>query len=77
MAEEFLKNNVFPDDVDYHGLLNDGLWTNNVLRYMRQFAKQKCKEQREICAEKATTFSDVGGTFVDTDSILNAPEPEF
>lgn len=42
-----------------------------------ELVKLKCKEQREICAEKATTFSDVGGTFVDTDSILNAPEPEL
>lgn len=57
---------------------------DKVIQAMQAYAKQKCKEQREICAEKADYVYDADmaseGTLeteIDTDSILNAPEPKF
>jgi len=47
------------------------------------YAKQKCKEQRKICDEKALIGSDYLSNkdrvqyFIDSISILDAPEPEF
>jgi len=52
----------------------------NVIRCMEDYAKLKCKEQREICAMQAKTNyveTAFGGyVSVDEDSIKNAPEPE-
>ena len=41
-AEEWLKNNCKPDDWDsLHECLKDGMWTNNVVKYMNDFAKTR------------------------------------
>ena len=52
--EEFLNQFCKPDD--YNKLeeqLKDGLWTNNVLIYMRDYARLMCDKQKEICARNA------------------------
>lgn len=79
--EEFLNQFCKPDD--YNKLeeqLKDGLWTNNVLIYMRDYARLMCDKQKEICTNNANTkLIDSGWDIynaVDESSILNAPYPD-
>ena len=52
---------------------------NELLNAVREFVEEKCKEQREICADE---YSD---TFIDFDAgqdkeyqiIINAPQPKI
>lgn len=47
-AEEYLKENVKPDDWSkLEECLNDSLWTNNVVKYIEGFADLKLKENIE------------------------------
>ena len=51
--EEFLIKFHKPDD--YNNLeeqVKDGLWTNNVLIYMKEYARLMCDKQKEICAKQ-------------------------
>lgn len=48
-----------------------------VMEAMKSYAKSACREQREICAEKAEIISDYGGSYIDEDSIKNASEPKL
>ena len=43
---------------------------------LTEYAKQKCKEQREICS-RATCDKGTTRERLYTDDVLNAPEPKF
>lgn len=42
---------------------------------MQLYAREKCKEQREICADQYHTWQPVIGSSTVSDKIKNAPEP--
>lgn len=50
------------------------LLLHNILNAMQEYAKLKCAEQREICANDAEY---VDFEFIDRESIRNADEPDF
>jgi hypothetical protein len=55
-------------------------YPNNVFQAMKDYARQKCEEQRKICSEKGIVFTDAYGdqaVITGGDYILNAPEPSF
>lgn len=67
-----------------NGCEHDGSYipVNEVLRLMKEYAQEMCKQQREICAnqEDMIEFSDwttQTGVYIDKDVILNAPEPKM
>lgn len=72
-AEEFLKN-WYPSGYP----TSDIQWVQDVPEIIREFCKLKLKEQREIYAENAD-YIVINRTqvVVDTDSIINSPEPEM
>jgi len=45
-----------------------------IQKMMKEYAKAKCKEQREICNKE---FGKIGYYPNSEKAILNAPEPEF
>lgn len=49
----------------------------SVKELIQSFVKNKCREQREICAESAKAFSYHYEIVIDKSSILNAREPEI
>lgn len=45
---------------------------------IKLYAREKCREQREICAKSANAVAEAGGyVYIDHESLLNAPEPKF
>lgn len=40
-----------------------------LIEHIKRYAKEKCKEQRELCADR--------GSIGNAEFIQNAPEPEF
>lgn len=76
-TEEFLLGKeLSPADLG-----NLKLWDDLIL-WIDEFARIKCKEQRELCFEHAETLeyeTDMGETTscIQKDSIINAPEPEL
>jgi len=51
-----------------------------IQKMMKEYAKQKCGEQREICAECMKSETDKRGRTLLApahDAILDAPEPKF
>lgn len=79
-AEEILESMCYKNNTQpvYRGKTTKDI----VLQSMREYAKQKCKEQRKICNENIGYSEDgscheCGGYCVEENSILNAPEPEF
>ena len=46
-----------------------------VTEAMKQYAKERCKEQRSICSDKFDMYSD--SEIVIQNKILTAPEPEM
>lgn len=85
-AEEIIiKNKVFPNTVDTDAI-------NPTFRKymefcikscMRDYAKLKCQEQRQLCAdnvrhaEKGDNDFDYDYMVISKDSIINSPEPEI
>ena len=72
------------EEIDNEFQKENGYWLSTAIpiefaaQVAIKFAKLKCQEQRQICADNANTYSDMGGyTFVDKNSILNAPAPEI
>ena len=49
--EEFLNEFSQKDDKDVHGNLRDGLWTNNVLKYMQAYADH-CEESAWVSVDE-------------------------
>ena len=49
-------------------------WIQNA---MKEYARKKCEEQREICSEYAWDKWDTEKDPYIQDSVKNAPEPEF
>ena len=47
-----------------------------VLDAMIEYAKQKCKEQREICALN-NEMCDASHDEINENAIINSPEPDF
>lgn len=76
-TEEFLlSKELSPADLG-----NLKLW-DDLIFYVSEFVKIKCKEQRELCFEYAETLeyeTDMGEitSCIQKDSIINAPEPEL
>jgi hypothetical protein len=67
-----LKNNTQPI---YKGKTTKDI----VLQSMKEYAKQKCVEQRFICQiefDKRAIFRD-NDCYLHSEDVLNAPEPEF
>ncbi len=52
-------------------------YRSEVRRRVEALIESKCKEQREICAEKAKTGLTPTSIIVDKDSIRNAPSPDL
>jgi hypothetical protein len=76
-AEEFLNQNHLKDDWSFgEESLKDSLWTNNVLKYMKEFATLQCQEQRKICANELFEHQDTW-MVAKKDYILNAENPKM
>jgi len=85
-ADEILKQKA---KIELRILKENGFSTCNIERAMAEYAKAKCEEQREICAEQESmhgkySFSKNNGLqkekmiwYPSKEDILNAPEPEF
>ena len=61
--EEWLKKNIKDDDwYKLEECLNDALWTNNVIKYMREYAEyivqQRLSGSGETPSPKSETSSD-------------------
>jgi len=75
IASEFLKDRQhYADSVFFD--------SNDVIKFLKEFALLKCAEQREICANEATITNDYGSggelfDCVDRDAIINSPNPEM
>jgi spore coat polysaccharide biosynthesis predicted glycosyltransferase SpsG len=69
-AEEYI------DKYGYGELVNYDL--DSIINLMRDFARLKCEEQRELCAKEikrnAVIFDILG---INQETILNSPEPEI
>lgn len=72
-VEEYLKSKK---PMDYNRSLL--VWPDELIGFMKEYAKLCCDKQKEICANEAQCGSDWEGSasWVDTDSILNSPYPE-
>ena len=55
---------------------NDGNIKSFMKRAMKEYAKLKCAEQRQLCANNARLFKLKEGNEL-RDCIINAPEPEL
>jgi hypothetical protein len=55
----------------------DILCRYDVIEAMKHYAKSKCAEQRELCANNAKMTSNKLGVGINYDSIRNAPQPDF
>lgn len=92
--EEILKGDltaeeiecVIFEDVPSHGdyFCEGNVYTEEErIGMIKNYAKRKCKEQRDICAKNAKSCIDNSAgrykekPFVYTKTILNAPEPKF
>lgn len=71
-AKEILKNQANNGD---ELLEDEDVNVYEVLVAMKIYAKQKCKEQRELCYKKIAEFPDV--EYEDLKIIKNATEPEL
>lgn len=75
-AKEYLNEHGYDPYDQIHKPKSGGV-TQSLYYILEQFAKLKCKEQREICALKSNLINDNGEISVNEASILNAPEPNL
>lgn len=72
-AEEWLANQQ--NTCDLHGNLKDGLFTNDVIKFMKQYAQAHCEAQLKAILENAKIVNISKWTndkCIDKDSIINA-----
>jgi hypothetical protein len=69
-AEEYLNEKILKGNRDSLFLVN------TILNLMQDFARLKCKEQRELCAKRWKRCTIDRYAYNYYDKILNSPEPE-
>ena len=62
-----------------HKAIGNLPYKNILKKQIKDYAKQKCKEQRNLCAENARTNLDVVKVWaeINKESIQHAPEPDM
>jgi hypothetical protein len=77
-AKETLGESFYPD---HCGGLIECVTLQNALKAVKDYARQKCEEQRKICSEQRTGCWESDGSVsyapATPEMILNAPEPSF
>lgn len=63
-------------------VLNDlwgsgGLYRDQAIKAMKEYARLACEEQKEICSKKENAYEFEGAVWMDEGPILNAPLPEL
>lgn len=85
-AKTYFKKKIENEHWDVSGgYVMDIVDIEDIEDMLMEFAEMKCREQREICAKKATTSVCRGDHFssykpynyINKSSILNAPTPEL
>lgn len=74
-VEEFLSQNLDPDIEQWNWI---ELKKSELIILLSTFARQSCKEQREICSRLASGWPDKIKTETEIqDDIINAPNPDW
>jgi len=71
-TEKYLRERILHDE---SGNVFNSL--DEIVSVCYFYAKQKCLEQRELCASFADTTSVANNVIVDKNSIINTPHPKL